>query len=557
MSDNQPTVNHKLRIGILIDTEDTEAWISEIIRRIRHSEYGLLQVLIKNKSGVSSGSPKPTSLDRFSSLLFNLYLSLDRYVYSSTPDARTTTNISAIIGGIHQIEVEPIYKNGCDHIASADIDTIQSFKLDVIIKFGFRRLAGEILTHASKYGVWGFENCDPIHSDMTTGNFRDVMERRGATITELKKFSNDKNDVVLYRSFSMTNHTSVNRNSNGVLWKSVTFLPRVLREIALFGEARFFKRINDLSTQPSQTDRYNPFVLTNIKTMNLILTFWLFKILKKIRTFMTIEQWIILFDFRTQGLSIDPQQFNEIKPPNDRFWADPHVIFHNDNYYVFIEELIYKNKRAHLSVFAIDKNGNYGKPELVMEKPFHLSYPFVFKHGEDYFMIPETSEHRTIELYRCTRFPDQWEFVMNLMEDVEAVDATLLFRDNIWWMFVNMREHPGASFSDDLFLFSSNNLLSNLWIPHPMNPIVSDVRHARSAGKIFNYNDTLYRPAQDCSVRYGHKVIFHEIITLNASEYEERIVHTIEPTWHAHILGTHTFNSEAGITVIDGEILRK
>jgi len=557
MSDKHPTSNSKLHIGLLIDAEEMDAWICETIRMIRNSEYGSIDLIIKNKLGVSPTFRQRTPSNRFSFYLYNYYLLFDRTVYSSIPDACAATTISEIITKIPKIEIEPIDEHGSDQITPADIGTIQSYQLDVIIKFGFNRLSGDIMTHASKYGVWGFENCDPLYSERRSESFRDVMEQRGATLSELKKLTDGDDDVVLYRSYSMTNHTSCNRNYNEVCWKSTTFLPRVLHDLATLGESRFLERMKRNNVGTIIGHNHVTFSPTNIRTINLLLRFWSYKVIRKIRKLFTIEQWILLFDFHPPGLSFEFDRFKELKPPKDRFWADPHVIFYNDQYYVFIEELIYKNRRAHLSVITIGKDGTISKPQMVLQKSYHLSYPFVFKHGQDYFMIPETSEHRTIELYRCIQFPDKWEFVMNIMDNVEAVDTTLFFKDNIWWMFVNMREHSGMSFSDELFLFSSDDLFSSVWEPHPINPIVSDVRRARPAGKIFTYNDKLYRPAQDCSVRYGHKLVIHEIINLNGSEYDERIVQIIEPNWQKHIVGTHTVNYEAGITIIDAEICRK
>jgi hypothetical protein len=554
---NKQHDDKKVKIGILIDTEDVEAWIYETIRKICDFKYGTIALIIKNKPGKSTPGIRWGFNKKFSTLFYNFYLFLDRKIYSSTLDAYTKVSVSKITEDIPRIEIEPIHEYDADRISLEDIATIQSYDLDVIIKFGFNRLKGDILTHASTYGVWGFENCDLSNSERISQSFRDVMERKGATVTELKMFIDDRNDLVLYRSYSMTNHTSVNRNNNGTVWKSITFLPRVLRDLATFGDSQFFKQVKETNTPILKPISYDPFVPTNFRVINAILTFWFFKVIQKIKKLFWIEQWIVLFDFHPPGFSFPLDQFRNLRPPKDRFWADPHVVFHNDQYYVFIEELIYRNLRAHLSVITIDNDGNFNAPYIVLQKPYHLSYPFVFKYGQEYYMIPETSEHRTIELYRCAKFPDKWEFVMNLMENVEAVDATLLFKDNLWWMFVNMREHPGASFSDELFLFSSDNFLSTSWKPHPNNPIVSDVRHARPAGKIFEINGTLYRPGQDCSIRYGRAIQIHQILRLNELEYEERIVQTIEPNWQKHLLGTHTLNNEAGITVTDAEIYTK
>ena len=46
----------------------------------------------------------------------------------------------------------------------------------------------------------------------------------------------------------------------------------------------------------------------------------------------------------------------KIIPPKDRFWADPHVLFKDNKYYIFIEEYIFNKKKGHISVIQINKN---------------------------------------------------------------------------------------------------------------------------------------------------------------------------------------------------------
>ena len=44
-----------------------------------------------------------------------------------------------------------------------------------------------------------------------------------------------------------------------------------------------------------------------------------------------------------------------------------------------MEEYVYKTGKAHISVIEIEQNGDYKKPQIVLEKEYHLSYPFVFE----------------------------------------------------------------------------------------------------------------------------------------------------------------------------------
>lgn len=173
-------------------------------------------------------------------------------------------------------------------------------------------------------------------------------------------------------------------------------------------------------------------------------------------------------------------------------------------------------------------------------------------------MAPETKSERSIQLYECTRFPDKWEFSMNLMENISAVDSTLYFHDDKWWLFTSIdeMEHPGLTYNE-LFLFYSDDLFSRQWKSHPANPIVTDIGTSRCAGRIFNHNGKIFRPSQDCSGGYGRALNLMQITKLSESEYEENLVIKVEPDWDKRLVGMHTFNLDRNIMVLDACSRRK
>jgi len=205
----------------------------------------------------------------------------------------------------------------------------------------------------------------------------------------------------------------------------------------------------------------------------------------------------------------------------------------------------------------MDRDGRHSGPVTVLGKPYHLSYPFVFQSGGKYFMIPESAANQTVELYECIRFPDQWEWRMNLMENVRAVDATLHHDGEYWWMFVNMAPSPEASTCDELHLFYSKDLQTQDWIPHPMNPLISDCKTSRPAGPLFFQGGKLYRPSQNCSRRYGYGFHLNRIDCLSTSDYQESVVTSVIPAWEKDLLASHTYSRAGRLSVIDVQVLRK
>jgi hypothetical protein len=268
-----------------------------------------------------------------------------------------------------------------------------------------------------------------------------------------------------------------------------------------------------------------------------------------------IDQWVIMV---ARGAEFDRLQWSEFEPlapDKDRYWGDPFIVQRDGRNFVFIEEKIYQAGRGHIACLELDAAGRLVSQQVVLEREYHLSYPFVFEVEGQLYMVPETAANRTVELYRCARFPDRWEFVRTLLKDIYAVDATLLEHGGQHWLFANVKE-PGGSSLNALHLFRSENQLEGPWIPHPGNPVVRGLASARPAGRIFNDNGRLIRPSQDSSRRYGYGLKFNRITQLTDQEYMEEPVARFEPAG-GKIRAVHTFNQAGGLTVIDAVVRRR
>jgi hypothetical protein len=243
-----------------------------------------------------------------------------------------------------------------------------------------------------------------------------------------------------------------------------------------------------------------------------------------------------------------------IMPPPGRFYADPFLFQRDGRRYVFFEDFDWGSGRAEIRYVEIDDRGGHGSPQPALREDCHLSYPFVFADGDEVYMLPETAERGTVELYRAASFPDEWTLERVLLSDVTATDSTLLRHDDRWWLFVGLVT-DGNRPIDELCLFSSDSL-DGPWEPHPRNPVVSDVRSARPAGRVFARNGHLIRPAQDCSETYGGRLVFNRIDLLSPTEYREEPIGVIEPTVETGNLATHSYDSDGTYEVLDGFRLR-
>ena len=277
---------------------------------------------------------------------------------------------------------------------------------------------------------------------------------------------------------------------------------------------------------------------------------------KTLSSFFFIDQWGIMTARDAGYNSLQWSTFHPLIPEKDRYWGDPFVVAKDDRFYVFIEEKIYAAGLGRIACLTLNREGRLLSNQVVLERPYHLSYPFIFEQDGETFMVPETAGHRSIELYRCVQFPGRWEFVKTLMTDIYAVDATLFYYGNKVWLFANVKEQGGSSLDALHLYFAPQGPLTDQWTPHPCNPIVKDIRSARPAGRIFMQDGKLVRPSQDSSRRYGYALRFNRIIKLDEKEYAEKAESTFKPAG-GRMLATHTFNQAGGLTVVDAIIRRR
>lgn len=287
---------------------------------------------------------------------------------------------------------------------------------------------------------------------------------------------------------------------------------------------------------------------------------------KSLASLFFIDQWVIMTAHGTAYDALGWSQFEPLIPERDRYWGDPFVLKREKNFFVFVEEKIYETGRGRIACLTLNEDGRLLSHQVALERAYHLSYPFLFEHRGETFMIPETARNHTVELYRCVQFPDRWEFVKTLMNGLYAVDTTLLEHEDKHWLFANVKEEGGSSL-DALHLFSADSPFSERWIAHPRNPVVKNIGSARPAGRIFVNNGRLIRPSQDSSRRYGYGLKFNHITKLTSEDYEETVESTFEPPRiggipgslrpRGRILATHTFNQAGDLTVIDAVIRRR
>ena len=558
--------NKKLKVGLLLDSYTVPVWSFKIIENIIDGDYADLSLVVIN----DNSQPIQRNTTLYSKIMNNRgriwYLLVRKFldiVYKKLierntylPSALEERNCEEILKNYSTLKVKTVRKKWSDYFHDDDIETIRKNNIDIFIRGGFGILRGDILNSA-KHGIWSYHHGDNFINRGGPAGFWESMQSWPETGSILQILTEDlDNGKVLCRSYSCTNAFSIKDNMSNYYWKSLSFMIRKMKELHAHGDEQFLNKVEQENRHPVfYSDRlYKKPTNSELAKLTFNKVIEKFKVLYENKVY--LDQWILLFDLKDQ-FSSSLWRYKKIIPPKDRFWADPHVIYKNNMYYIYIEEYLYETNKGHISLITMDEDGNYDNPQMILDKPYHLSYPFVFEYENDHYMVPESLSNNTIELYKCVEFPNKWEFQHNLMENIKAVDSTLIYHNNKWWLFANIVENDGASSCDELFLYYSDDLFSRNWKPHTQNPIISDCKTSRPAGKIFNHNGKLYRPSQDCSTRYGHGFNISEILVLNETEYDEAIVSKSKPNWDKNILATHTFNKANSLHIIDAIYRRR
>ncbi len=553
-----------LRIGLLLDSVELPSCFAEVIDHILESNFARLELLIFNAEAQETNAesrPKrslPGKLvalfrdaQRRRALLYSLYQRWDQRNVDPSVDPHAPVDCSARLKDVEAISVNPIRKRFVHRFPPEAIERIREKELDVLIRFGFNILRGDILT-AARYGVWSYHHGDGDYYRGGPAHFWELYENNPISCAMLQVLTEQLDaGKVLYKGFFATD-PGISRARNCVqpYWGASTFMIQKLRELHERGWEHVDRTA--LSPAPYLGKKKIYTVPSNSEMLGWLGPLIVRKSLRRLVRRPAFQHWRLAIRSGAHpvvdsGPAPDLKGFEWIESPRGCFYADPFLIEDRGKSWLFFEDFDYSAQRGRISCAEV-RNGGIDQPRPVLERPYHLSYPCTFRDGDALYMIPETLANGTVELYRCLAFPDQWKLERELFR-VPAVDSTIWIEDSCYWLFLTMQEPRGGGLQ--LWLYYASTLEGE-WTPHPACPISTDVRNSRGGGAIFRRNGKLFRPSQDCSKNYGYRCTLNEVTVLDRCHYQEKPSVTIDPVWATNLIGTHTYSHLGQIEVIDG-----
>ncbi len=237
----------------------------------------------------------------------------------------------------------------------------------------------------------------------------------------------------------------------------------------------------------------------------------------------------------------------QLVPTNEDFWiADPFWVEDKGEHYLFCE--VYQKKAKHGGIGYYKMiNGEPVYQGMVIQNPYHMSYPCVFTYSGKFYMVPETGANQTIELYRAERFPDKWVLDKILLKGERYADSTVYQSDDSYYLLSYQKRN--AEFS--LTLFSLDMEKKSL---AKIGAKIYQTNIGRPAGSLFHEKDTLMRPAQNCSKKYGEGLYFYKVTQLDKRGIEEKEVAYISVDQipvDGKFQRVHTYNRDSTYEVVD------
>lgn len=271
---------------------------------------------------------------------------------------------------------------------------------------------------------------------------------------------------------------------------------------------------------------------------------------KIILKYFNSQNWNIGFATTTPEELIEHKKLGKVEwlkhSYRDRFFADPFVYSQSDTeIIVFVEELEFDKPIGRLTELVVDvKSKKLLRKYTLLELDSHLSYPAIIRNEGEVFVCPENGSAGKLTLYKYDKELHKLLPVKVMIEEALA-DATIRKIGDVYYMFAT--KVPNTQ--EDLYLYQSTHFDGDY---NEVGLVTKGREHSRPAGDLFDVEGEFYRPAQNCSKRYGGAVEVMKCSISSDNRYSEAHCFSLNPTSFRYNIGLHTINFYEGGCVIDG-----
>ncbi|MCB0793941.1 MAG: hypothetical protein KDB88_04320 [Flavobacteriales bacterium] len=534
----------ELRIGILCNGPVLQHWQAECLRHVLAVPGVELVVVIERAQPAADGTKG--MLERawthpWRSVLYRQYR--DRW---SRPKAMLPEDLAPLFSNVPLVRVCPRVEKGAEWFSAHDLDSIREFRPDVLFRFGFNILRGELLTLPT-YGVWSYHHGDEMRFRGGPPGLWEIFFGVPVTGAVLQRLTErlDAGAVLKKGWFATVDH-SHKETIDTVLMHSGVWAAQLVRSL-LAGDNQVV--VGTVSRTEAKVHRYPG----NVDFVRFLLRLARNKYRFHRQGLKLHEEWNIGVLYQPiQELLKDPPDLNVRwlpAPGQGTYRADPFgVLDRQGSPLVLYEKYDYATGIGEISRIRPKRDNVLKRSRTILSTGTHLSYPFVLQHEGRTFVVPEASSTGKVTLFESDPELTELREIATLLEEA-LYDPTLVAFGGRWWMFGTKAPLTNA----ELFLYHADSLFGP-FEPHMLNPVKCDVRSSRPAGTPFWHDGQLHRPAQDSSTTYGSRVAINRILRMDKTAFEEETVKFVGPVGGTvYDKGFHTISAVGPFTLVDGK----
>ncbi|HEU4716922.1 MAG TPA: hypothetical protein VFU15_03785 [Bacteroidia bacterium] len=524
---------HKeIRVAVLCRGYVFDSWEAECIREVQSLPFVKIVLLVQENYPEKKISLSKKIIDYpYRRLKWRVYKRFFLRVPAMKP-----ASIQKELDGIPVVKCTPELKGKfSEHFPGEVIAKIKEQRCDVVLRFGFNILRGEILS-ATRYGVWSFHHADEQVIRGGPGGFWEIYKGIPATGAILQRLT-EKLDagIILRKGNFRTIFHSYRDNLDQLLRGTTSWMKQALIDAA-----------NGVSPAENGTPvKTNAPVFTYPRNLQMRIfrrRLLAGKIRFHFRALFRAETWTIGYVEQEASSLLEENPFGNVhwfpEAGKGKYLADPFGrINEKKELVIYAEEYDYAKKKG----IICRSEGKTFSPFL--EKKEHLSYPFLVNDNGTDFLVPECFESGKIFCVNAQNATEE----RILLGNFPAVDATPVKWNGRWWIFCTKE---GEFSNTELYVFHSENF-AGPWQPHANNPVKTDILSARPAGTPFVVNGRLYRPSQVCAPQYGVAVKINEVTKLSPIEFSEIAVREhAPPAGWKFSKGLHTVSVAGDRTIL-------
>ena len=543
-----------LKVGLITDDGFASNYVADLVDWIsRQSDVELTAVIVQRVWFLGSGRilkkalfsiRRRGALRAFRLLVFRLISFIDQILTKKiSPKDSAFLRYQVEIKAKKRLEVRPRFSPSgfVFEYLDDDLKRIKELDCDVLIRCGSGILKGGIL-EVTEFGVISLHHGDNTKYRGGPPGFWEVLFKESQTGFIVQKLTDTLDGGVVLATGSVGTKPLFTWNCSYVTQQSSFAICKVLSQIAENREL----------PDPVKQDELGPiyklpstfYSLRYISSTSLLL---FRKVLERLLN--SSPTWRV-FIFDSNWKEIDKTRGVEIPNPEGCFSADPFLISSEIGEFLFVEEFSYAQKKAHIAVYDVSTSIPK-RLVIALNEEFHVSFPYVFRHENNFYMCPETIASRQVRLYKATNFPLDWKLQSVLLDNICAADPLIFFKDGKFWLLANVDPKCSGDSHSMLSVFYSDDLQSKSWLQSELNPVLFDASCARNGGLVCT-NDSKLRFGQVQGFNlYGESLRAFEIIKINEVEYKEVEVPLPKPDIGSTFVGMHHLSSIGGKTAVD------